>query len=82
MRALAVLIMGLALVACADKAQVAGGSPKKSDTKPWEGVVAADGSNSSGDWKVGDQKSWEEHMRARAQGQNEYSRSASTASSQ
>ena len=74
-RALALLIVGFALAACGESEQVAG-TAKKSDTKPWEGVVAADGVHAAGDWKVGDQKSWEEHLRARAQAQNEYARSA------
>jgi hypothetical protein len=76
MRILAVLVMGLALGACGEKAQVAGVA-KKTDAKPWEGVV--NGNGAASDWKPGDQKAWEEHMRARAQGQNEYSRSAPVA---
>lgn len=78
MRVLAVIVMGLALAACGEKAQVAGVA-KKTDAKPWEGVVPADGAHSASDWKAGDRKAWEEHMRARAQGQNEYSRSAPVA---
>lgn len=30
----------------------------------------------SGGWKAGDAQSWEEHMRTRAQAQNEYARAA------
>jgi hypothetical protein len=49
---------------------------KRADAKPWEG---AQGGNVAEGWKPGDQASWEAQMRQRAQGQNEYSRSAATA---
>ncbi len=66
---MAVLAAGLA--ACGEKAQTA--ATKKADARPWEGAqneFVAQG------WKAGDQGSWEAQMRTRAQGQNEYSRSA------
>jgi hypothetical protein len=79
-----VLMLSLAVVvaACGEKAQTATASTKKADSKAWEGVVAADGTNVVGGWKAGDQKAWEEQMRVRAQGQNEYTRSAPTSSPQ
>ncbi|MBX3607055.1 MAG: hypothetical protein KF788_17380 [Piscinibacter sp.] len=69
---LTLIVAGVALAACGDKAQTAGGpSAKKSDAKPWEGAqneFVVQG------WKTGDQASWEAQMRARAQSQNEYTR--------
>jgi hypothetical protein len=62
----------LALSACAEKAQTA--QTRKSDSKPWDGSATTEFTASG--WKAGDQASWELQMRTRAQGQNEYSRSA------
>ena len=62
------------LAACSEKPQTA--QTRKSDSKPWEGAPG-DPYTVSG-WKAGDQKSWEEQMRIRSQGQNEYSRAAAT----
>jgi hypothetical protein len=59
----------MTLSACGEKAQTL--SPRKADSKPWD--AAQNGFVSPG-WKAGDQASWEEQMRARAQGQNEYTR--------
>jgi hypothetical protein len=66
--------LALTLAACGEKAQTA--QTRKSDAKPWEG--APGDPYSVAGWKAGDQKSWEEQMRIRAQGQNEYSRAAAT----
>ena len=70
---LTVLLLGLALglAACGEKAQVASG--KKPDQKASAG---AEGGNVDPAWKVGDQASWDQQIRNRAQGQNEYTRSA------
>ncbi|WP_341886905.1 hypothetical protein [Variovorax sp. YR752] len=68
-RTLIVLALAAGLAACGEKPQTA--TAKKSDSKPWE---AAQNSFVTGDWKAGDQASWEAQMKARAQGQNEYSR--------
>jgi hypothetical protein len=65
----ALLSAALVLGACGEKAQTA--SPRKSDGKPWDAsqnAFVAEG------WKAGDQASWEQQMRQRAQNQNEYSR--------
>lgn len=60
------------LVACGEAPQTAG--TRKSDAQAWAGAPG-DPYVASG-WKPGDQASWEEQMRNRAQGQNEYSRAA------
>ncbi|MGD9834402.1 MAG: hypothetical protein AB7U92_16775 [Piscinibacter sp.] len=66
-----VAALAAALAACGEKPQTA--ATKKSDGKPWEG--AQNGFVAQG-WKAGDQGSWDAQMRTRAQGQNEYSRTA------
>ena len=66
---LGLLATALLMSACAEKAQTA--ATKKFDTKPWEGAQPA--YNAAG-WKAGDQASWEEQLKTRSQGQNEYSR--------
>ena len=66
----AVLSFGLA--GCAEKAQTA--SARKSDSKAWTGP--AGGAYVAPGWKPGDQGSWEDQIRNRAQTQNEYSRTA------
>lgn len=65
------LTAGAALVlsGCGEKPQTA--ATKKADTQAWQasgGAFVAEG------WKAGDQASWEEQLRNRAQGQNDYSR--------
>lgn len=60
------------LAACSEKPQTA--DMRKSDSQPWAGAPG-DPYVASG-WKPGDQASWEEQMRKRAQGQNEYSRAS------
>jgi hypothetical protein len=71
---IAMAMMAVCVGGCGDKPQSAGQGPaKKADSKAWEqsqSAYLAEG------WKAGDQASWEAQMRARAQGQNEYSRSA------
>ena len=58
----------LALAGCTEKPQT---QTRKSDSKAWE--ATASGYTAPG-FKAGDQAAWEEQMRNRAQGQNEYSR--------
>ena len=70
-RTLIVLALAAGLAACGEKPQTA--ATKKSDTKPWE---ASQSEFVASGWKAGDQASWEAQMKARAQGQNEYSRAA------
>ena len=64
--------LAISLAACGEKVQTA--QTRKSDVKP-----SAGGENpayAAAGWKAGDQASWDEQMRNRAQGQNEYSRAA------
>jgi hypothetical protein len=63
----------IALSACGEKAQTAGGK-RKADVPPWQG--APDSSSVAAGWKAGDEASWEQQIRNRAQGQNEYARGA------
>jgi len=60
----------VALAACGEKPQTAGGT-KKVDAKAFEG---AQNPYSVAGWKAGDRASWEDQMRARAMAQNEYNR--------
>ena len=68
---IAAAVFGLS--ACAEKPQTATAtaSAKKSDTPSWEG---ANNAYVAPGWKPGDQTSWDEQMKKRAQGQNDYSR--------
>ena len=58
------------LAACGEKTA---GAAKKSDTPAFQGSTGASAYSASG-WKAGDQAAWEQQMRNRSQGQNEYSR--------
>ena len=59
----------LALSACTETPQTAG--TREVDDKAWQ--AGKNGFVAPG-WKAGDQASWEEQMRSRATGQNEYAR--------
>lgn len=61
----------LALGACGEKPQTL--THRKADSPSWDGTK--NGFVASG-WKAGDQTSWEDQMRLRAQSQNEYVRAA------
>lgn len=67
----AALALCLVLGACGERAQTA--SHRKSDERAYAGTN--DGF-SAGGWKAGDAASWEQQMKNRAQGQNEYSRAS------
>ena len=60
-------VLGLGLVACSEQPQVVsyeqGEYSGKTDARPWEGPVYN-----------GDKTAWEQAMRARVRGQNEYTR--------
>ena len=71
---IALMMMALGGAGCGEKAQTATAA-KKADAKAWE---SASSPYAAADWKGGDQAAWEAQMRIRAQGQNEYSRSAAT----
>jgi hypothetical protein len=65
---IAVTALVLSQAAC-EKEQTA--ATRKPDTKVWSGT---DNAFAATGWKAGDQASWEEQMRSRAQEQNEYTR--------
>ena len=67
-----VLCSAVGLTAC-EKPQVSEAAKRKPDTPAYQG---ADNAYVDAGWKRGDAKSWEEQMRNRAQGQNEYSRTS------
>ncbi|RDI02697.1 hypothetical protein [Caldimonas thermodepolymerans] len=72
----AIRIAGLALVAaalmaCSERPQTADAARKKAGTPAWQGT---DNPFAAGGWQRGDKASWEQHIRARNQGQNEYTR--------
>jgi hypothetical protein len=58
------------LAACAEKPQT---TTRKADGRAYEGTN--DGHSVPG-WKAGDAASWEQQMKNRAQGQNEYTRTS------
>ena len=66
----AIILVGAALVlaACTEKPQTVG---RKADGKAWE--ISEKGYMAPG-WQGGDATAWNNQMRARTQGQNEYSR--------
>ena len=68
------LLLGLVLGACTEKPQTT--TVRKADMEPFQGA-SNDGFVAPGG-KVGDQASWEQQMRTRAQGQNEYTRTPPT----
>jgi hypothetical protein len=70
MRAAALLSLAVVLAACSDPGNRPPGV-RAPDQKTWQG--AADPYVAPG-WKPGDEHSWDEQMRKRAQGQNEYVR--------
>ena len=68
---MALLLGTLLLSACGDKQQTAG--TRKADAPPSQGAMAA---YTAPGWKPGDAASWEAQMKRRAEGQNEYTRTA------
>ncbi len=60
--------LALTLAGCTEKPQT---QTRKTDTKAWDATT--NGYTARG-FQTGDQAAWEEQMRKRAQGQNEYSR--------
>jgi hypothetical protein len=69
--------VGLAAVVCVagcgDKAQTA--TARKADAAPADGGGAgATAAYTAPGWKAGDATSWETHLKKRAEGQNEYTR--------
>jgi hypothetical protein len=70
-KTLSLIVCVTLLTACGDKAQSMGGI--KSDTPPSAGVGSSQ--YVSPGWKAGDKTSWEQQLRTRAQGQNDYAKS-------
>jgi hypothetical protein len=63
----------LALTACGERTA---GAAKKSDVPAYQGSTAQATYSANG-WKAGDQAAWDQQLRTRTQGQNEYSRAPS-----
>lgn len=59
------------LAACTEKPQTSG--TRKADVASYKG---ADNGFGEAGWKAGDQASWEQQMKNRSQGQNEYTRTS------
>jgi len=63
------LALAMGLVACTEEIQTV--SERQPDAKHWQGT----GTNQvAPGWNAGDQESWNEQLRTRAQAQNEYTR--------
>ncbi len=62
----------VSLTAC-EKPQVSQQTKRKPDVEAYQGT---DNAFADAGWKRGDQVAWEEHLRKRSQGQNEYSRAS------
>ncbi len=76
MKTVVVLMMSaLALAACSERPQELAGKKIKGSAPDWQGPATA---YTASGWKVGDERSWEQHMQVRAQGQNEFSRTGPT----
>lgn len=73
MATLALLGLAFGLAACTEKPQSANASARKADEQPWQ---TAQGPYVAPGWSGGDAAGWEQQMRKRAQGQNEYARIA------
>jgi hypothetical protein len=61
----------LLLAACSEQPQELAGGKVRPGAPDWQGPATP--FTASG-WKVGDEKSFDEHMKVRAQGQNEFVR--------
>lgn len=72
-RAAAVAVLAAGALSACDRAQVMEAGKRKPDTPAWQGT---DNKFADANWKRGDAASWEEQLRMRSQGQNEYSRSS------
>ena len=63
--------MAAVLAACGEKPQELAGHQIRGSAPNWQGPAT---SFTVSGWKVGDESSWDAHMRARAQAQNEHVR--------
>ncbi|WP_307189714.1 hypothetical protein [Azohydromonas lata] len=73
---LALAAAAMALSACGERSQELGAKHVKSDKPAFSG---GDAQFTAAGWNAGDRAAWEQQIRTRGQGQNEYSRSAPTA---
>ena len=67
------------LAACGEHSQELGAKRVRSDKPAFSG---GDAQFTAAGWSAGDRTGWEQQIRTRGQGQNEYSRSAPTAPQQ
>ncbi|HWP20938.1 MAG TPA: hypothetical protein VNO84_17545 [Burkholderiaceae bacterium] len=65
--AFALVVLG----GCGEEPQTAKAAYKRTDAPAWQG---AENPYVASGWKPGDAESWNQQMRRRAQGQNEYTR--------
>ena len=65
----ALLALCAGLAACSEKPQTA--NTRKADAAPSQGAAV---DYTAQGWKAGDATSWDTHIKARTQGQNEYTR--------
>jgi len=71
---LVVVAAAVLLPACGEHSQGEPARLKKADAKASSGAVAADKAYMANGWTAGDDTSWQNQIRGRAQGQNEYAR--------
>ena len=64
----------LALAACGERAQTMDASGKKVDAAAWTVSNSSDPGFMAPGFKAGDKTAWEEQLRKRSQGQNDYGR--------
>ena len=74
-RRAAVLFFAMTVLSgCAERVQTAEAGRKKVDAAAWTTSDAATPAFTAPGWKVGDKAAWEEQLRKRSQGQNDYQR--------
>lgn len=65
------LLLAPLLVGCGERPQTSDASARKPDQQAWAGTQ---GSHTAPGWQAGDKAAWEQQLRARSQGQNDYAR--------
>ena len=73
-RAAVLVLVMTVLSGCAERVQTAEAGRKKVDAAAWTTSDAATPAFTAPGWKVGDKAAWEEQLRKRSQGQNDYQR--------
>lgn len=73
-RALVLVAASFTLTACGERPQAADAGRKKVDTASWTTSESAMPAFSAPGFKAGDKVAWEEQLRKRSQGQNDYVR--------